>query len=448
MLAKFLNGVIRFALHNRMLVAAFACFLLLYGGWQMMQLPIDVFPDLNRPRVVIMTEAPGLAPEEVETLVTFPIETALNGASGVQDVRSTSGVGLSVIYVEFDWGTDIYNDRQIVAERLAVIAEQLPEGVKPQLAPISSIMGQILMVGMLSETNEKTLLFEMPDVEAESIASLNAERAPPTLLQAFAANEFSLSRNLEIRREIVGEKWMLGDRESDQWFAIVRSPGNSGKVEVHSRTSPLEMRTMADWVVRQQMLTVSGVSQVFVMGGDRKQFQVLVDPDLLLKYGVTIHEVEQSLAMSNANATGGYLDEQGPNEYLVRALGRIQSVDELERVVVDYRDGKAVTLQQVARIVAGAQIKRGDSAIYLREESGESGDSAGVFVGGPGIILTVSKQPGADTRDVTHGIETLVDNLKGRLADDIRLDTSIYKQEEFIDHAIYNVVEALRDGGI
>ncbi len=453
-----LNAIIRFALHNRMLVAALATFALLFGGWQMMQLPIDVFPDLNRPRVVIMTEAPGLAPEEVETLVSFPIETALNGASGVQDVRSTSGVGLSVIYVEFDWGTDIYNDRQIVAERLAVVAEQLPEGVKPQLAPISSIMGQIVMVGMLSETNEKTFLFDIQYPESETIQLLNAGRAPPVVLAAFDEHGSPLSSDLDIRKEIADQKWMIGDRKTDRWYALAYSSQAPNQLSIHRRTSPLEMRTMADWVVRQQMLTIPGVSQVFVMGGDRKQFQVLVDPNLLLKYGVTIHEVEEALSMSNANATGGYLDEQGPNEYLVRALGRIQSIDELHRIVVEFRDGKSVTLGQIARIVEGAQIKRGDSALYIkdprhREMSRESGDETredtpDPFIGGPGIILTISKQPGADTRDVTARIEDLVQNLEGRLADDIRLDTSIYQQKEFIDHAIANVIEALRDGGV
>jgi len=417
MLSTLLNGVIRFALHNRMLVAALSVFLLLYGGWQMMQLPIDVFPNLNRPRVVIMTEAHGLAPEEVETLVSFPIETALNGAAGVQDVRSTSGVGLSVIYIEFDWGTDIYNDRQIVAERLAVVAEQLPEGAKPQLAPISSIMGQIIMVGMLSETNEKTFLFDIANVESESVGMLNAGRAPPLIVQQFGEKGTQLSRDLDVRMEIRNQKWMIGDRATDQ-------------------------------VVRQQMLTVPGVSQVFVMGGDRKQFQVLIDPDKLLKFGVTIHEVENALSLSNANATGGYLDEQGPNEFLVRALGRIESIDELQRVVIDYREGKSISLGQVARIVEGAQIKRGDSAIYLKDRDSDSSAESNSFTGGPGIILTVSKQPGGDTREVTASIEELVKSLEGRLADDIIMDTSIYKQKEFIDHAIENVIEALRDGGV
>ena len=235
-----LNAMIRFALRQRLLIAALSLFLTLYGGWQILQLPIDVFPDLNRPRVTVMVEAPGMAPEEVETLITFPLETALNGATGVQAVRSVSGIGMSIIYVEFDYGTDIYNDRQIVNERLALASEQLPEGVKTQLAPISSIMGQIMIVGM----------------------------------------------------------WSEGDK-----------------------TPPMKLRTMADWVVRQRLLTIPGVSQVFVMGGGRKQFQVLVNPNELLRYGVTLHEVETALRESNQNSTGGYLDEQGPNEYLVRALG-------------------------------------------------------------------------------------------------------------------------------
>ncbi|MCA9029102.1 MAG: efflux RND transporter permease subunit, partial [Planctomycetaceae bacterium] len=184
--------------------------------------------------------------EEVETLVTFPIETAINGANGVQAVRSSSGIGISVIYVEFDWGTDIYTDRQIVMERLQLVQDRMPAGVSPTLAPISSIMGQILMLGMWSDDGA---------------------------------------------------------------------------------TDPVELRTLADWVVRQRLLTIPGVSQVFTMGGGRKQFQVLVDPDELLRYGVTLHDVKQAVVNSNQNATGGYLDQQGPNELLVRALGRIQTIE-------------------------------------------------------------------------------------------------------------------------
>ena len=258
-----LNSIIRFALRQRLLVVVFSLFLLGFGGWQTLQMDIDVFPNLNRPRVVVMTEAPGMAPEEVESLITFPLETAINGANGVEAVRSSAGVGISVIYVEFDWGTNIYNDRQIVMERLQLVQDRMPEGVRPQLAPISSIMGQIIMIGMWSEDE---------------------------------------------------------------------------------KTSPLEVRTLADWVVRQRLLTIPGVSQVFTMGGGRMQYQVLVDPDKLLKYGVTLHDVKRACAESNENATGGYLDDQGPNEFLVRAIGRVQTIDDLKKVVVIMREGRPVRL--------------------------------------------------------------------------------------------------------
>jgi len=366
MLGRMLNGVIRFSLHQRVLVAALAAFLTLYGGWQILQLPIDVFPNLDRPRVVVMTEAPGLAPEEVEALITFPLETALNGATGVQTVRSASGVGLSVITVEFDWGTDIYNDRQIVAERMRLVAERLPEGIQPQLAPVSSIMGQIQIIGMWTE-----------------------DSAPP--------------------------------REKP--------------------TSPMELRTLADWIVRQRLLTIPGVSQVFVMGGERKQFQVLVNPDALLRYGVSMHEVETALAESNANATGGYLDEQGPSELLVRSLGRIHTAEELRDVVVKMRDGRPVLIGQVARVIEGPQVKRGDSSAFVRNDQGQ-------VAGGPAVMLTINKQPGADTREVTRQIAEALDDLKPGLPEDVRIAPALYQQKLFIDLAIANVTEALRDGGI
>ncbi|WP_417732987.1 efflux RND transporter permease subunit [Rosistilla oblonga] len=373
-----LNSIIRFALKQRLLVIAVALFLVGFGTWQALQAPIDVFPDLNRPRVVIMTEAPGLAPEEVETLITFPIETAVNGANGVQAVRSSSGVGISVIYVEFDWNTDIYNDRQIVAERLQLVQERMPEGVKPTLAPISSIMGQILMLGMWS---------------------------------------------------------------------------NDGATE------PLELRTLGDWVVRQRLLTIPGVSQVFTMGGGRKQFQVLVDPDAMLRFGVALHEVKEAVQNSNENATGGYLDEQGPNELLVRGLGRVQSIADLQKVVVTMKEGRPIALGQIARVVEGPQVKRGDSSAWVRSENRSvqnpesdqpappSQPSATEWSGGPAVILTINKQPGADTRRVTEDVMAAIDELRPSLPSDLRIEP-LYTQKSFIDRAIENVVEALRDGGL
>lgn len=381
-----LNAIIRFALQQRLLTVAIAVFLLGYGSWQALRMDIDVFPDLNRPRVVIMTEAPGLAPEEVETLITFPVETAMNGANGVQAVRSSSGIGISVIYVEFDWGTDIYTDRQIVMERLQLVQDRLPEGIKPTLAPISSIMGQILMLGMWRD--------ESPEPRDESPATGSDAQTLDSRLSAL--------------------------------------------------DSSMELRTLADWVVRQRLLTIPGVSQVFTMGGGRKQFQVLVDPDLMLRYGVTLHQVKQAVVNSNVNTTGGYLDERGPNELLVRALGRIQSVDDLEKVVVTIRDGRPVALTQVAQVVEGPQVKRGDSSAFVRVDHRESENS---FSGGPAVVLTINKQPGADTRAITDNILEAVDELSDSLPDDIRI-VPVYSQKSFIDRAIENVVEALRDGGL
>lgn len=355
-----LNAIIRFSLQHRLLVIAVALALLVYGGWEMAQLPIDVFPSLDRPRVTVMTEAPGMAPEEVEALITFPLESSLNGATGVQAVRSSSGVGLSVIYVEFDWGTDIYVDRQIVAEKLSIVTDRLPPGISPQLAPISSVMGQIMILGMWSEGN---------------------------------------------------------------------------------KTDPLEVRTLADWVVRQRLLTIPGVSQVFTMGGGRKQFQVLVNPDALRTYGVTLEEVDRAVHQSNANVTGGYLESQGPKEYLVRALGRVQSVEDLEKLVVKTRKDRPVLLKQVARITEGAEVKRGDSSAFVRQANGE-------FSGGPAVILTINKQPNADTRQLTRDVVAAIEELKPSLPSDIRLSVDLYQQKKFIDLAITNVMEALRDGGI
>ena len=388
-----LNAIIRFSLHNRLLVIALAVLMLAYGGWQAYQLPIDVFPNLNRPRVVIMTEAPGLAPEEVETLITFPLETSLNGATGVQAVRSSSGVGLSVIHVEFDWNTNIYNDRQIVNERVALVADRLPAGVQPQLAPISSIMGQILVVGLYVEAESPESRVQSSEPEKQMASG----STPPAL---------------------------------DPRPSTLNTP-----------TSAMELRTLADWVVRQRLLTIPGVAQVVTMGGERKQFQVLVDPNEMLRFDVTLHEVKAALRESNQNTAGGYLDEQGPNEMLVRSLGRVKTLDEIGHIVVKHRSGQSVRLAQVANIVEGPQTKRGDSSAFTRNDTGE-------LVGGQAVVLTINKQPEADTRRVTEAVQTALRELQTSLPQDVHILPALYQQKTFIDMSIENVIEALRDGSI
>lgn len=353
-----LNAVIRLALKNRMLVAAASLMLLLYGGWRTWRLPIDVFPNLNRPRVTVIVEAPGMAPEEVETLITFPLETAFNGATGVEAVRSSSGVGISVVNVEFDWGSDIYVARQIVNERLAQVIEQLPEVSHIQIAPITSIMGQIMVVGLIGQ---------------------------------------------------------------DQSI------------------SPMELRTLADWEVRPRLMTIPGVSQVMVMGGERKQFQVLVDPRRLRTFDVSLGEVKTALAESNRNAAGGYLDQQGPHELLVRSLGRVRSVEEISRIVVRATPGRAVRLSDVARVVSGPQVKRGDGAAYVRDQGSK-------VRGGKAVLLTINKQPDADTRRVTEEVTKALDDLRSSLPKSVVVLPNLYQQRTFIDRAVANVLEALGIG--
>ncbi len=345
-----LNAIIKFSLQNRLIVVAAASLLLVWGSYVAINLPVDVLPDLNKPTVTILTEANGLAPEEVETLVSFPIETAMNGVPGVSRVRSQSGIGLSVIYVEFDWGTDVYRNRQLVAEKLSQAKEQLPADVLPSLAPISSIMGEIMLVSVKSK---------------------------------------------------------------------------SGK------TDPLDVRTLADWTIRPRLLTIGGVAQIINIGGGVKQYQVLVTPEKLKQFGVTLEEVSAALEKSNSNSTGGFVDAQS-QEYLVRNLGRFYSVDELKNTVVAYRNNTAIKVGDVANIEFGAKIKRGDA--------GSNGT--------PAVIMSIQKQPGTSTLELTEKIDTALNELQANLPEDIEINANLFRQANFIDTSISNVIEALRDGAI
>ncbi len=429
-----LNTVIRFALRQRLVVAAAAMLLLIVGGVQISRLPIDVFPNLDRPRVTVMVEAHDMWPEELEKLITQPLETALNGATGVQAVRSRSGMGISVIQVDFDWGTDIYRNRQIVNERLALA--HLPEDVTPHLAPISSIMGQIMVIGMYVTQSEETLLFSTCRPWPDGIAD---GPIPDPIREEFAADGIVLSDAAYLKRDQTEDRWFVVDPADDRWFAVLP---RGDAAEVHRAVSPMRLRTIADWNVRRRLLTIGGISQVFVMGGDRKQYQVLVNPYMLPKFGVTLKQIRTALERSNRNATGGYLDERGPHELLVRSEGRIQKIEDLQEVVVAHRQGRSVLLKHVARVVEGPQVKRGEGAAYARNAEGN-------FSGGQAVVLTINKQPNADTSDLTDRVTEELRKIEASLAaEGVRIHPELYQQKVFIDRAIDNVVEALEDGGI
>lgn len=344
-----LNRIIRFSLENRFFVVVGAALLCVYGGLTLANLPVDVFPDLNRPTVTIMAEAGGLSPEEVETLVTGPIERAMNGAPGVQRVRSTSGVGLSIVYVEFGWQAEIFRARQLVSERLTTLSTSLPNRVTPVMGPVTSIMGEVMLVGVVS---------------------------------------------------------------------------------TNGTTPPLELRSLADWVLRPRLLTIPGIAQVIPIGAGVKQVQVLVDPDRLLAFNLTFAEVQKAAGLAQANTTGGFVEKQA-QEYLVRNIARTTSIDEIADTPVALRAGIPILLRQVAEVRLGSSIKRGDAGVN----------------GKPAVILSVQKQPGASTTELTAVIDKALHDLRTSLPDDVQL-VPLFRQATFIDTAIENVAEALRDGAI
>ncbi len=430
-----LNAVIRFALRYRMLVVVLSLTLLVYGSYLATTLPIDVFPDLDRPRVVIITECPGLATEEVETLVTQPIEVALLGASGVQAVRSQTTAGLNVIYIEFDWTTEIRAARQTVQERLSTLEGILPQGVLPQMTPPASIMGQIVISGMYRQTGPKGGMLA-PVGKDGLMAELTETRDGKASLSLWQPTD---RHRLDTWKPISFERaeWEKQDEVTRERTALVTIAGQALEVSF----SPFELehmalRTTADWVVRPRLLKIPGVAEVFVQGGGRKQFQVLVDPAALLEYDVTLQEVEAALQDSNINTSGGFAVE-GESERPIRVLGRLGPGDQrvLEDLsIVPVRDNpeRPVLLKQVARVVEGPQFKRGDGSIN----------------GTPGVVFTIVKQPHVDTRALTDQIESALADVEASLPADVVINSDLFRLKNFIDRGIFNVAEALVIGAV
>jgi CzcA family heavy metal efflux pump len=426
-----LNAIIRFSLRYRLLIVVISLTLLVYGSYLATTLPIDVFPDLDRPRVVIITECPGLATEEVETLVTQPIEVALLGANGVQAVRSQTTAGLNVIYIEFDWTTDVRASRQIVQERLATLSGILPPDIRPQMTPTASIMGQIVIAGMYRQGGPKGGVLAPLGKTADmaEYVTTHGERA----INAWTvANRNKPATWKSVQIESV--KW---EDSSGGEKAIVSVAGVSHEVVFSSAERLLmELRTTADWVVRPRLLKIPGIAEVFVQGGDRKQYQVLVDPTALLDYGVTLQEVERAIQESNINTSGGFA-VQGESERPIRILGRLgpaadRVIQDLEKAPVSENNGRPVLLENVARIVEGPQFKRGDGSIN----------------GSSGVVFTLAKQPHVDTRALTEQIAIALREAEASLPADIVINSELFRLKNFIDRGIFNVGEALVIGAV
>ena len=343
-----LNKIIRFSLENKLFVLVGALLLIIGGYTSMRQMDIDVFPDLTAPTVVVMTDAHRMAAEEVERLVTFPIETAMNGATNVRRVRSASMMGYSFVWVEFDWGMDVYRARQIVSEKMVTLEEALPDGVTPVLAPQSSVMGEILFVGLQADS-----------------------------------------------------------------------------------TSMMDLRTMAEWVVKPAILSTGGVSQVTIIGGDLKQYQVLVDPVKMAHYDITMHEMEGICQSMCINSVGGVVRDFG-NEYALRGMGRTTDLEELGKTYIKTINDKPVVVSDVAEVILGSAVKMGFASLNAEDA----------------IILSISKQPNINTLEVTKNIERSLKEIKKSLPEDVTMDTKIFRQADFIEASVSNVARALVEGAV
>ena len=343
-----LNKIIKFSLENKLFVLVGAILLIIGGYSSMRQMDIDVFPDLTAPTVVVMTDAHRMAAEEVERLVTFPIETAMNGATNVRRVRSSSMMGYSFVWIEFDWGMDVYRARQIVSEKMVTLEEALPEGVTPVLAPQSSVMGEILFVGLQADS-----------------------------------------------------------------------------------TSMMDLRTMAEWVVKPAILSTGGVSQVTIIGGDLKQYQILVDPVKMGHYDITMEEMTAICESMCVNSVGGVIRDFG-TEYALRGMGRTTDLEELGKTYIKTINGKPVVVSDVADVVLGSAVKMGFASLNAEEA----------------IILSISKQPNINTLEVTKNIERNLREIKKSLPADVKMDTKIFRQADFIEASVSNVARALIEGAI
>lgn len=431
-----LDAVIRASLRYRMLVVVVSLAVLVYGSYLATQMSIDVFPDLDRPRVVIITEAPGLATEEVETLVTQPIEIALLGANGVQAVRSQSTAGLNVIYIEFGWSTEIRAARQTVQERLATLEGILPQGIRPQMTPPSSIMGQIVVAGIYRQAGPdggRLAQVGRTDMMAELVVGSN-DGFHIQVWQPVNRHDQSTWKKIETA-QIQWSEDPNSDAESRRYpvgTATIRLEGDEYRADfLTDEKQQLELRTVADWVIRPRLLKTTGVAEVFMLGGDRKQYQILIDPTALLEYDVTVQEVEQALRESNINTSGGFAIT-GETERPIRILGRLGPesrvvIEELKKIPVGSHTKRAVLLEQVARVIEGPQLKRGDGSVD----------------GHPGIVFTTVKQPHIDTRKLTDAVAEAFSEVEASLPADIIVNSELFRLKNFIDRGIFNVGEAL-----